>query len=398
MSGALPSAATLDLVRTLVGFPTVSRDSNLGLIEWVRDHLARRGVQARLTWDAERRKANLFATLGEGPRPGIVLSGHTDVVPVDGQDWSLDPFRAELREDRLYGRGTADMKGFIGTALAWTDRFLDTPRDHPVHLALSYDEEIGCLGVRGLLADLDAAGIQPAGCIVGEPTGMRAVVAHKGMAGWRCRVRGHAVHSSLTPHGVNAIDYAARLIVRIREVADRLRAQEQRHYGYDVPHSTLNTGRIEGGIALNTVPADCSFQFECRHLPGVDPDALFAEIRTHAERELLPDMRAVSGEAGIAFERIVDLPALDAEAETALVAYAEALAGRGAADEGGRHVAFGTEAGLFQRAGIAAVVCGPGHIAQAHIPDEWIALEQLARCEAFMQGVAEGGAALPARD
>lgn len=391
-TAARPADETLAIIRTLVGFPTVSRDSNLGLIEWVRDWLARRGVPVRLTYDAGRAKANLFATLGEGPRAGIVLSGHTDVVPVDGQDWSQDPFVLQERDGRLVGRGAADMKSFIGTALAHVDRFLEAGLDHPVHLALSYDEEVGCLGVRGLLRDLHEQGIRPAGCIVGEPTGMHAVIGHKGLVGYRCRVRGREAHSALTPQGVNAVEYAARLIVYIRMIADRLRALEQRHDGYDVPHSTLNTGTIEGGIAINVVPRDCSFVFECRYLPSTDPQAVVDEIRAYAERELLPQMREVAPEAAIAFEHLADLPAFDTEADHAMARFTRELADSPAApaEDRGRYVPFGTEAGLFQRAGIPTVLCGPGHIAQAHKPDEWIALEQVARCEQFMQRLARG--------
>ncbi|MEI2416891.1 acetylornithine deacetylase [Orrella sp. JC864] len=409
---ARPSEATLEAVRTLVGFPTVSRDSNLGLIEWVRDLLARRGVPARLTYDAAGGKANLFATLGEGPGAGIVLSGHTDVVPVDGQDWDSDPFTLREADGRLYGRGAADMKGFIGAALAQLERFLAAGLPHPVHLALSYDEEVGCLGVRGLLRDLRQARIQPAGCIVGEPTGMQAVVGHKGLVGYRCRIRGREAHSALTPQGVNAVEYAARLVVYIRMIADRLRALEQRHFGYDVPHSTLNTGLIEGGIAINVVPRDCSFVFECRYLPSTDPQAVLDEIRVYAERELLPQMREVAPEAAIAFEQLAELPAFEAEPGQPLTDFARKLAASrlgaqsGAQEPGagfepaadkGRYVAFGTEAGLFQRAGIPTVLCGPGHIAQAHKPNEWIALDQLAQCEQFMLRLAQGDPAFGAR-
>ncbi len=403
-----PSDDTLEILRTLVGFATVSRDSNLGLIEWVRDRLARQGVPARLTYDATGGKANLFATIGGGARAGVVLSGHTDVVPVDGQDWHSDPFTLREHDGRLYGRGAADMKGFIAAALAQTDRLLAADLDHPVHLALSYDEEVGCLGVRGLLRDIRQAGIQPAACIVGEPTGMQAVIGHKGLVGYRCRVRGREAHSALTPQGVNAVEYAARLIVYIRLIADRLRALEQRHVGYDVPHSTLNTGTIEGGIALNVVPRDCSFVFECRYLPSTDPAAVIDEIRAYAERELLPQMREVAPDAAIAFEHLADLPAFDTQADHPVTRYAEALADSraaaaasagGAADsdqdaQRGRYVAFGTEAGLFQRAGIPTVLCGPGHIAQAHKPDEWIELVQLAQCERFMQRLAAGATTL----
>lgn len=393
----VPEPATLARIERLIALPTVSRDSNLGLIEWVRDELARLGVPVRLSWDRARAKANLFATLGTAGGPGLVLSGHTDVVPVDGQEWSHDPFQPRVRDGRLYGRGSADMKSFIGTALAWSERFLEADLDHPLHFAFTYDEEVGCLGVRTLLADLDRAGIRPAACLVGEPTGMRAVIGHKSLHGFRCRVRGLEAHSSLTPQAVNAIEYAARVIVRIRRIADRLRREEARDEGYDVPHSTVNVGLIEGGIALNVVARSCFFEFECRCLPGTDPQALLAELRDYADGELLPEMRAVAARAAIEFEQIVDLPALRNDANAAVVAYARRLLDEpaGGPAGGGDHVAFGTEAGFFQQAGIAAVVCGPGRIAQAHKPDEWIELAQIARCERLMAAIAEGRAGWP---
>ena len=399
---ASDSPISLDWVRDLVAMDTTSRVPNLGLIETVRDALAERGIASTLTHDKREGWANLFATIPahDGTTDGgVVLSGHTDVVPVDGQDWSQDPFALQERDGRLIGRGAADMKSFIGTALAYTDRFLEAGLDHPIHLALSYDEEVGCLGVRGLLRDLREQAIRPAGCIVGEPTGMHAVVGHKGLVGYRCRVRGREAHSALTPQGVNAVEYAARLIVYIRMIADRLRALEQRHFGYDVPHSTLNTGAIEGGIAINVVPRDCSFIFECRYLPSTDPQAVLDEIRDYAQRELLPQMREVAPDAAIAFEHLADLPAFDADADSAMAQLARKLAdsradaSASAEPDRGRYVAFGTEAGLFQRAGIPTVLCGPGHIAQAHKPDEWIALEQVARCEQFMERLASGTSA-----
>ena len=239
---------TLRLIEQLVAFDTTSRVSNLNLIEWVRDYLAHLGVRSRLTYDRNRTKANLFACLGESSLPGIVLSGHTDVVPVEGQDWHTDPFRAQQQGDRIVGRGTADMKGFIAVCLAMAPRFLAAPLHRPVCFALSYDEEVGRLGVRGLLEDLAHSGVRASGCIVGEPTSMQLVVANKGKRTYRCNVAGKEAHSSLTPQGVNAIEYAARLIAHIRSLADRLRDSEVRDTAFDVPFSTLQTGTIMGGL------------------------------------------------------------------------------------------------------------------------------------------------------
>lgn len=373
-------SATWEMLDRLIGFDTTSRESNLGLIEWVRDWLQSQGVASRLTYDPTGRKANLFATLGAGVRPGIVLSGHTDVVPVDGQPWDSDPFKATLKDGRVYGRGTADMKSYLAVALAMTPRFLAAPLRAPVHLALSYDEEIGCIGVRGLLADLAASGIEAAGCVVGEPTAMEVVVAQKGMHVYRCRVRGLEAHSALTPHGVNAIEYAAQLIVHIRRMADRIRSREPRNRGFDVPFTTLQTGTIRGGTAHNIVPRECEFQFEFRYLPGVDPAALLGEIESYARDVLEPEMRQVASDVGIDIRRSVDVPALVETEGDALAELARALA----RSEAVGRVAYATEAGLFQRAGIPSIVCGPGSIAQAHKPNEFIALDQIAKCEDFM--------------
>ena len=266
-----PSPDALAMIERLIAFPTVSRDSNLGLIEFARDYLDGLGANSRLTYDSTGKKANLFATLGEGARPGMILSGHTDVVPVDGQAWDSDPFKAEYREGRLYARGSADMKGFIGVALSQAPAYLAAMQTGqltaPIHFALSYDEEIGCIGVRGLIKDLEDLGLKAQGCIVGEPTLMQPVIAHKGTNRFRCCVRGREAHSSYVTHGVNAIEYAARLVVFVRSLADRLAQHEERDLGFTVPYTTMSTGLIKGGIAANVVPKDCEFQFDMRTLP-----------------------------------------------------------------------------------------------------------------------------------
>src|SRR3981189_2506473 len=285
--GAAPSAAARTMIERLIGFQTVSRDSNLGLIEWVRDYLQSFGAATRLTYDPTGKKANLFATLGDSKKPGLILSGHTDVVPVDGQDWDTDPFLAVERDGKLYARGSADMKGFIGVILAQAPKFVaalnDNRLDAPLHYSLSYDEEIGCVGIRGLIRDLEEHNIRPAGCVVGEPTSMQPIIAHKGTHRFRCSVHGREAHSSYVTHGVNAIEYAARMIVFIRQIADRLARNETRDYGFTVPYSTLSTGGIPGGIAANVVPKDCVFQFDMRTLPQASPDALHQEIRAYAQ-------------------------------------------------------------------------------------------------------------------
>lgn len=377
-----------EMIRRLIAFPTVSRDSNLALIEWVRRYLEDLGATTALTFDDERRKANLFATLpaqgGNATRGGIVLSGHTDVVPVDGQPWDTDPFEATLVGDRLHGRGVTDMKSFSAIALAYVPEFLRRGLARPLHFALSYDEEIGCIGVHRLIADVVAKGITPTGCIIGEPTGMQLVVAHKGRKTWRCRVRGHEAHSSLTPNGVNAVQIACELVAWITQRGRELRDGHRHDPAYDVPFTTPHVGVIRGGTALNIVPRDCTFEFEVRHLPFDDPDAFFADLQDYA-RSLLPAMHAVDPRTYIEFDPLSGMPGFDNDGSTPIADIARACCGSGLAHK----VSYGTEAALFHNAAMPAVICGPGHIAQAHQPNEWVSLEQLARCEAFMQRLAE---------
>jgi len=382
-----PSAHALELARTLVRMNTVSRGSNLALIHFVRDELARHGVASTLTWDDERGKANLFATVGEGKPAGVVISGHTDTVPWDGQAWTFDPLGAELREGRLYGRGSADMKGFIGLAVAQVPAWLAADLPFGVHLAFSYDEETGGFGAKRLIADMVERGVKPLACIVGEPTGMVPAIAHKGVYRWRCCVKGHAAHSSLTPQSVNAIEVGARVVGKLTDMAERFRDHGPRYEGFDVPYTTGSVGVIEGGIADNIVPADCRFHYEFRNLPGSDAEPMQAEVLAFAAA-MEPAMKRVAPEAGIGFETICAMPSFLAPANDVAVLLARRLA----ESEETTLVAFGTEAGLFQRAGIPTVVCGPGHIAQAHQADEYVSLAQLAQCERFLQGLAAVGA------
>jgi acetylornithine deacetylase len=386
----VPSAAARAMIERLIGFNTVSRDSNLGLIEWVRDYLAKFGATTRLTHDASGKKANLFATLGDSKKPGLILSGHTDVVPVDGQNWDTDPFKATEIDGKLYARGSADMKGFIGIILNQAPKFvaaLNANRlDAPLHYALSYDEEVGCLGVRGLIKDLEDHNIRPAGCVVGEPTSMQPIIAHKGTHRFRCAVHGREAHSSYVTHGVNAIEYAARLVVFIRQIADRLAQLEQRDYGFTVPYSTLSTGLIQGGIAANVVPKDCVFQFDMRTLPNASPDALHQEIRAYAET-LAREMQAIDPQSGIDLTWMSQTVGLAAAETDAIVQWAMQLSKHATVGK----VSYGTEAGLFQKMGVPAVICGPGDIAEAHRPNEFVSLDQLAQCETFMDRILECG-------
>jgi acetylornithine deacetylase len=390
LESGIPSAASRSIIERLIGFRTVSRDSNLELIEWVRDYLQGFGATTRLTHDATGKKANLFATLGDSTKPGLILSGHTDVVPVDGQNWDTDPFLAVERDGKLFARGSADMKGFIGIILAQAPKFVaalnENRLDAPLHYSLSYDEEVGCLGVRGLIRDLEENNIRPAGCVVGEPTSMQPIIAHKGTHRFRCSVHGREAHSSYVTHGVNAIEYAARLIVFIRQIADRLAQIEQRDYGFTVPYSTLSTGLIHGGIAANVVPKDCVFSFDMRTLPQASPDALYQEIRAYAEL-LAQEMRAVDAQSGIDLEWLSQTVGLAAAETDGIVQWAMQLARSSTVGK----VSYGTEAGLFQKMGVPTVICGPGDIAEAHRPNEFVALDQLAQCERFMDRILETG-------
>lgn len=384
-----PSGEAIGWIKRLIAFDTTSRNSNLALIEVVRDALSPLGFVCRLTHDATGSKANLLATLpsdGGGLSGGLCLSGHVDTVPVDGQDWSSDPFSAVVREGRLFGRGACDMKGFVGTAIAVAIARRDRPRKTPIHLALSYDEELGCLGAPAMMADMTAAGIVPDGCVVGEPTMMSLVSAHKGANVGRCHVQGLARHSSLAPSGINAIEFAARIIVHMQAMADGFARNGPFSEGFDVPFTTLQVGLIEGGIAVNTVPANCSFTFEFRNLPGSSADAIMDQIVDFAGSEILPLMRKRSGGAGnIVFKRLAAAPAFEAPADSAFTQLARIVTN----DPIVRKVAYGTEAGIFQEAGIPTIVCGPGDIAQAHTANEYIELSQVARCEAVLHALAD---------
>lgn len=368
------------LISRLVGFDTTSRNPNMILIDWVRDYLQEHGVESRLSRGEEDGKANLFATIGEGVEGGIVLSGHTDVVPVDGQDWSSDPWTVTEADARLYGRGTSDMKSFIAVVLAFVPEFAARRLTRPLHIALSFDEEVGCTGVGHMLSDIADAGIRPRMCIVGEPTEMKVITAHKGKHSYYGRVRGHEAHSSLIHTGVNAVEAAAEVVAFMKGMARRFRDEGPYDDAYDCPYTSVHTGTFNGGTALNIVPKDCLFEFEWRYLPQDDPEALLAEVQAFAD-ELLPEMQAVDPHSGIEILPRARIPALNTDEDSDVVGLAKALAGSNAVGK----VSFGTEGGHFQEHGIETVVCGPGSIEQAHKPDEFIALEQVARCEDFMR-------------
>lgn len=390
----MSESSSRELLERLIGFATVSRDSNLELIAFIRDYLAGLGVECELFHNPERTKANLFATIGPRDRGGVVLSGHTDVVPVDGQSWTVEPFQLTEREGRLYGRGTADMKGFIASVLAAVPAFLGRPLTLPVHLAFSYDEEVGCLGVRPMLAELERRPHKPRLCLIGEPTELKPVLGHKGKLAVRCQVQGAACHSAYAPYGVNAIEYAARLIGKLGDIGAELARPERHDERFDPPFSTVQTGTIKGGRALNIVPAECEFDFEVRALPDFDARQVVDELQAYAETELAPRMRAVQPETGISLKPLSAYPGLATSPDSEAARLLALLSG---ATEFGT-VAFGTEGGLFEQAGIPTVVCGPGSMEQGHKPDEFISREQLAGCDAMLRRLAlhlqaEGGSA-----
>jgi len=376
----MSEASSRDLLARLIAFPTVSRDSNLELIAFIRDYLAGHGVDSELFLNDEGTKANLFASIGPQIAGGVVLSGHTDVVPVDGQAWTVEPFVMSEQDGRLYGRGAADMKGFIACVLAAVPAFVAAPLRRPVHLAFSYDEEVGCLGVRSMLAALEQRPHKPALCLIGEPTELKPVLGHKGKLAMRCQVHGAACHSAYAPYGVNAIEYAARLIGKLGEIGERLAEPELHDERFDPPFSTVQTGVIKGGRALNIVPAECEFDFEVRALPGFDAGVVADELQRFAAAELVPKMQAVKADTGISLKPLSAYPGLATPADSEAARVLALLSG----SEDFGTVAFGTEGGLFEQAGIPTVVCGPGSMDQGHKADEFVTLGQLEGCDAML--------------
>jgi len=371
---------TREMIERLVGFDTTSAKSNLALIDFAQHYLESRGARCRRTLNAEASKANLFASLGPAAPGGVVLSGHSDVVPVDGQSWDSDPFRVVERDGRLYGRGTADMKSFLATALALVPEFQAQPLRRPIHIALSYDEEVGCTGVGAMLHDITENLPAPEMVIVGEPTDMRIVNGHKGCYLFETRVKGQAAHSSQPHRGGNAILAAGRLIAFLAEAAAQKRRAAPADSPFDPPYTTFNLGQIEGGKAINIVAQDCSFTWEFRPLPGEDTEAIVAAFEAHAREAVLPALSEFAPGGAIETARLATVLPLAPEAEGA----AESLVRRlsGVNDSG--VVSFGTEGGIFQAAGLSTVVFGPGSIDQAHKPNEFITLAQVAACEDFL--------------
>ena len=375
---------SLDLLKTLIGFDTTSFKSNLNLIKFIENYLNQYKIKSELVYDETKNKANLFATIGPNSSGGIVLSGHTDVVPVANQKWDSDPFQLIEKDQKLYGRGTSDMKSFIGLVLSRVPKIVEKKLSKPIHLAFSYDEEIGCVGVHGLLDLIEKKSIKPEFCIVGEPTSMEVVIGHKGKHAYSVKVEGLACHSGQAPFGVNAINYASKLIAYIDKLNKEKSINGPFDNDYEVPHTTLHTGLIKGGAILNIVPDLCEFEFEVRNLIKDDPLQLVKKIKDYANQKLIKDMHKVSSKTGISFNEKINYPALDMSEDIDLVKKIKELLGNNIH----KKVVYGTEAGLFKnRSNIPTIVCGPGSIDQAHKPNEFISIEQISRCSKFLDNL-----------
>ena len=371
---------TADILARLIGFDTTSSKPNRALMDWVQDLLGGAGIAAQIIPDASGGKANLYATIGPQDRPGVMLSGHTDVVPVDGQVWTRPPFVLTEAEGRYYGRGTTDMKGFVASALAAALMAARRPLATPLHLALSYDEEVGCLGVVSLIDMLAHAPHLPAMCIVGEPTGMQVATGHKGKIALRATCTGREGHSALAPMALNALHLGADFLGAVRRLQDEVAESGLQDGDYDVPYTTLHVGKMQGGVQVNIVPNSCTLDFEIRNLAGDDPQALIDRLQVEADRITAP-LKAAFPEAAISIDRLWDYPGLGTPSSAPVVQFVKSLTGA----NGTMKVAFGTEGGLFStRLGIPTVICGPGSMAQGHKPDEWVSVGQIARCDAML--------------
>ncbi len=367
---------TVDVLRDLIAFPTISTDSNLALINFAADRLDRLGATVRVSPDASGTKANLFATLGPQIDGGIVLSGHSDVVPIEGQDWTSDPFAMHEADDRLFGRGTCDMKGFIAASLVMAGQYARLPLVSPVHFAFTHDEETGCLGARALIEELRDIGMKPSACIIGEPTLMRIIEGHKGCHEYTVEFSGLAGHGSAPDAGVSAVEYAVRYVSYLMSLRPDLVARCPAGSPFEPPYTTLQIGRVTGGIAHNVIADNCTVDWELRPVQMSDADFIKARVRDHVEHELLPAMRAVHPDAAIVTHIVGEITGLEAMPDSEAVRLVSELTGANTTDV----VCFGTEAGLFQQIGIPTVVCGPGSIEQAHKPDEYVELDQLDQC------------------
>ena len=369
-----------EILDRLIGFDTVSRNPNIDLMRFIQGLLAEVGVEAELIPDSDGKKANLLATIGPRDGRGVMLSGHTDVVPVDGQDWTKRAFRLTQEDGKYFGRGTADMKGFVACALAAGLKAAKRELKTPLHLAFSYDEEIGCQGVRSMIDLLRDAPVRPAMCIVGEPTSLTVATGHKGKIALKARCVGREGHSALAPLAMNALHLGCDLVSVLREVQDDLRERGAQDGDYDVSYTTVHAAKMQGGVALNIVPNLCEVDFEIRNLAQDDPQKILAGIRDRAE-EIVARVRDHAPEASIEISENFSYPGLDTPGTAEVVGFVKSLTGGNATCK----VAFGTEGGLFsQELSIPTVVCGPGSMMQGHKPDEFVEVSQIERCDSML--------------
>ena len=366
----------------LIGFDTTSTTSNLELIDFIRNYLDDYSIKSQLVHNDEQTCANLYATIGPDDLGGVMLSGHTDVVPTTGQNWNSDPYQMKSNDSALIGRGACDMKGFIACALSAVPQMVAQPIVTPIHLAFSYDEEIGCVGVKKLIDAMQGFEVKPRIGLIGEPTDMKMVPGHKGKAAFKVEVTGSSCHSAYITSGINAVEYAAELISFIRNMNHEVQQRQQLDEGYSVPHSTFHVGNISGGTALNIVPKQCQFEFEVRNLPQDQLDELVHEIKHFAIDKIMPEMQSRFELSNIEFTPISNYPGLLTDIKSSVIEYTRSI---NPVNEIGDKVSFGTEAGLFdQQLGINSVVCGPGSIDQAHKPDEFVTREQMQYCDRLM--------------
>lgn len=372
-----------EIIRTLIGFDTTSNNSNLELINFAQNILLSHGAECEIIFNKLKNKANLFASVGPKVPGGVILSGHTDVVPVINQKWDSDPFNLTEKNGRLYGRGACDMKSFIGIALALLPEFSSANLKFPIHFSLSYDEEVGCLGVSSLIKYIKEKKITNASIIVGEPTGMEVVTAHKGLCALKTSITGKEAHSSSPELGTNAIFVANKLIGFLRSLENDLKKELEINSKFDPPYPTLNVGTINGGTAINIVANSCTFEWEYRYLPGTDPLQILNKFNTFVIDEYIPKLISNGQKTEITTQQIAEIPALEESKESKISTLALKLAKKNKV----YHVSYGSEAGFFRKSGLDTVLCGPGNISEAHRPNEFITNEQINECIFFMRNL-----------